>query len=61
MIVTLEILTAAFAAWESDFRSNPGKYLTLEESFAVDVNNMASMQAAHLLGLLRENATKEPA
>ena len=52
---TLQDFAIAFEKWESDYRVNPSKYLSDEETAALDVSDVSSERAAYFMELLITN------
>ena len=56
MHVTVEILAAAFQAWEDDFRQDPSAFLNPAEVASLTSEDLSNRQAAHLMALLKQQA-----
>ena len=52
-LITLELATQAFEAWETAFRQNPDQFYSAEDWAAMEVATVAQKQAIHFLALLR--------
>jgi len=53
-MITVEQLTAAFAAWESGYRANPENFMTEAEVAAMEVADVSEARAIYFYALLRD-------
>jgi len=54
MNVTHEKLVQAFEDWETNFRANPDKFMTVDEMAAMEVAPLAQASAIYFMALLRQ-------
>lgn len=57
--ITQEELLEAFINWNKGLRNNPGTFITIEETFEMDVVGVSTMQANTIINYIKQQRKNE--